>query len=126
MKNFEREVSAVDSRESAAIAWVNGYTAFAIASVAAGAGVPGLGTATCIGIEAQMCFRIGEIYGYDMTWEIARQHALKIGLGTIAAKLVVLELATLTSPAAFLIKPAIAAPIVNILGRTVIDYYKNI
>jgi uncharacterized protein (DUF697 family) len=125
MKTFAGEVSTVDSKENEATDWVNGYTATAVGIVAAVAGIPGAGTATCIGIETAMCFHIGAIYDCDMTWEIAGQHALKIGLGTIGAKLVLLELATLTGPFAYVIKPTIAAPIVNILGRTVINYYKN-
>ena len=110
--------------DSEAEKWVSGYTGTAVGLVALGAGIPGAGTAACITIEATMCYHLGAIYGYDMTWEIARDHAFKIGLGTVVAKLVILEALTATGPFAYVLKPTLAASIVNIIGRTVINYYK--
>jgi uncharacterized protein (DUF697 family) len=116
MKNLKRQEAS---------SWVNGYTATAIGIVFAVAGIPGAGTIACITIETTMCFHIGNLYGYEMTWEIARDHALKIGLATVAGQLTALELATFTGPFAYAIKPAIAAPIVKALGEAVIEYYED-
>jgi uncharacterized protein (DUF697 family) len=105
--------------------WIHGYTATAVGLVAASAPIPGAGTVVCISIETSMCFHIGKIYGYDMTWEIARDHSIKIGLATIVGGLAALEAATLAGPFAFVLKPTIAAPLIEVLGKTVIDYYEN-
>jgi uncharacterized protein (DUF697 family) len=114
-----------NSRFKEAQSWVAGYTATAMGLVAAGAGIPGAGTTACIGIEVVMCFHIGNIYGHNMTWADARNHALQIGLATLAGKIAILEAATLAGPFAYLIKPAIAAPIVAGIGELVIAYYAN-
>ncbi|MBE9211340.1 MULTISPECIES: hypothetical protein [Cyanophyceae] len=115
----------INSQRQEASSWVNGYTATAIGIVFAAAGIPGAGTVACIGIETTMCFHIGNIYEYEMTWEIARDHALRIGLATVLGKITALELATLTGPFAYVIKPAIAAPIIKALGEAVIEYYEE-
>ena len=111
-------------REEASI-WVNGYTATAIGLVFAGAGLPGAGTAACIGVEIAMCYNIGGIYGYEMTQEIARDHALKIGVATVVGHIIALEAAIVTGPFAYLLKPVIAGPIVKIMGEAVIQYYED-
>lgn len=105
--------------------WIYGYTATAMGLVLAGAGIPGTGTAACVGIEVTMCYHIGEIYGYPMTWSIARDHAFKIGLATVLGKVAILEALTITGPLAYITKPAIAGPIVASIGEVVISYYEN-
>jgi hypothetical protein len=60
-----------------------------------------------------------------MTLQIARDHALKIGLATVGGHLIALEAAIITGLFAYLLKPAIAAPIVKIMGEAVIQYYED-
>ncbi len=105
--------------------WVNGYTATAMGTVFAGAGIPGAGTVACVSIEVTMCFHIGNIYGFEMTWEMARDHALKIGLASVVGLIVALEAAIITGPFTYALKPIIAGPIVKTLGEAVIKYYED-
>lgn len=58
-----------------------------------------------------------------MTQADARSHALKIGLATVAAKIIALEALTVTGPLAYPLKAAIAGPIIKIIGDMVIEYY---
>src|SRR5882762_8626693 len=106
-------------------AWVNGYTATAIAAVIATAVVPGGATAVLCALEATMCYQIGRFYRHN--WSMADGSAVAgvIGIAAFAGQLVAMEAAILTGPFAFAIKPVIAATIVKGMGKLVIKHFED-
>lgn len=112
------------SNREKATRYVNGHSAAAVGVVLATALVPGAASATLLAQEAVMAYHIARIFGRDITETEARGVAAQIGLAAVAGKIVALEAAILTGPAAFFIKPAIAAGIVKILGEKIIDYFE--
>lgn len=105
--------------------YVSGHTATAVAIVLGTALVPGAASIVLLAQEAVMAHQIARIYGQRITESEARAIAAKIGLASVAGKIVALEAAILTGPFAFAVKPAIAAGIVKILGGQIINYFED-
>lgn len=106
-------------------AWVNGYTATAVASVLATALVPGAATAILCTLEATMCYQIGKIYKTNWTSAEGAAVASTIGLAAFVGKIAALEGSILLGPFAFAAKPAIAAGIVKGMGQLVIKHFED-
>jgi hypothetical protein len=111
------------SQREVASAWVNGYTAIAVAFVLPVSLIPGAATGILITQEAIMAYHIGLIYKSDFSKEDGKVVALQIGLAAVTGNIVALELAILTGPFAMGIKPVIAGTIVKILGEAIIDHF---
>lgn len=105
--------------------YVNAHTGAAVGVVLAMALVPGAASAVLLAQEAVMAHQIARIYGKNITKDEAGAIAAKIGLASVAGKIIALEAAILTGPFAFAIKPAIAAGIIKILGGMIINYFDN-
>jgi uncharacterized protein (DUF697 family) len=105
--------------------YVNGHTGAAVGVVLATALVPGAASVVLLAQEAVMAHQIARIYGKNITRDEAGAIAAKIGLASVAGKIIALEAAILTGPFALAIKPAIAAGIIKILGGMIIDYFDN-
>ena len=113
------------TRREKATNYVNGHTAVAVGVVLATALVPGAASAVLISQEAVMAYQIAKIYDIPMDQTEAKAIAAKIGLASVAGKIVALEAAIVAGPFAFAIKPAIAATIVKILGGQIINYFEE-
>ncbi|WP_373535462.1 hypothetical protein [Microcoleus sp.] len=111
-----------ESQRERARNWVNGNTAAAVAVVCGTALVPGAAAVILLSQEAIMAYHIGSIYKSEFSQQDAAALAGEIGLAAVAGKVLALEAAILAGPAAFLIKPAIAAGIVKLLGEAIIAY----
>jgi len=106
-------------------AWVNGYTAAAVATVCATAIIPGAATLILCSIEATMCYQIGKIYRHEWSMADGTAAAGVVGLASLVGKIAALEAAILTGPGAFVIKPVIAAVIVKAMGQLVIKHFED-
>lgn len=103
--------------------YVDGHALTAAGLVLGTALVPGGASAVLLAQEAVMAHQIAKIYGKKITKNEADAIAAKIGLASVAGKILALEAAILSGPAAFLIKPGIAMAIVKILGEQIINYF---
>ncbi|MGC4004804.1 MAG: hypothetical protein QM811_17490 [Pirellulales bacterium] len=106
-------------------AWVNGYTATAVATVCATAWLPGAATGILCALEATMCFHIGKLYKPGFTAAEGTAAAGTIGLAALAGKIVAMEGTILLGPFAFAAKPAIAGGIVKTMGQLVISFFEE-
>lgn len=113
------------TKRERATEYVNGHTAVAVGVVLATALVPGAASVVLLSQEAVMAFQIAKIYDQPINQTEAKAIAAKIGLASVAGKIVALEAAILAGPFAFAIKPAIAATIVKILGGQIINYFEE-
>jgi uncharacterized protein (DUF697 family) len=112
-------------KRAKAEAWVNGYTATAVASVLGTSWLPGASTAILCTLEATMCYQIGRIYKVDYSMGEATAVAGAIGVAAFVGKLAAMEAATFIPVIGWAAKPAIAAGIVKSMGQLVIKHFED-
>jgi len=112
-------------RRRKAEAWVNGYTATAVATVVATSWLPGAATAILCGLEATMCYQIGKIYKNEWTMGEATAAAGVVGVAGLAGNIAAMEATILLGPLVFVAKPAIAASLVKAMGQLVIKHFED-
>lgn len=113
-----------EAKRKQAEAWVNGYTATAVAAVLATSPLPGTATVVLVGIEVTMCLHIGRIYCSEFSAAQAKSTATAIGLSAVVAKIAAMEALTFLPFAGWAAKSTIAAGIVKILGQKVIAHFE--
>ena len=106
-------------------AWVNGYTATAMATVLGTSWLPGASTAILCTLEATMCYQIGRIYKVNYSMGEAATAAGAVGVAAFVGKLAAMEAATFIPVIGWAAKPAIAAGIVKSMGHLVIKHFED-
>lgn len=106
-------------------AWVNGYTAGAVAAVLAASPVPGSATGVLCTLEATMCYQIGSIYKASWSAGEAAAVAGAIGLAAFFGQIATLEALTFVPFAGWVAKGVIAAGIVKAMGQLVIKHFED-
>lgn len=112
-------------RREKAEAWVNGYTATAVATVMGTSWLPGASSAILCTLEATMCYQIGRIYKKNYTMADAITAAGMIGVTSFVAKLAAMEACTLIPFLGWAAKSAIAAGVVKGMGQLVIEHFED-
>ena len=120
----DQAVDWADKRRRAE-AWVNGYTATAVAAVLATSWLPGAATGLLCALEATMCYQIGKIYKTEWTMSDATAAAVVVGFAGLAGSIAAMEATIFLGPFVFLAKPAIAATIVKTMGQLVIKHFED-
>jgi uncharacterized protein (DUF697 family) len=106
-------------------AWVNGYTATAVAAVVATSPIPGTATGVLCTLEATMCYQIGRIYKTNWSIGEATAAAGVIGIAAFLGKIAALEALTFLPFAGWVAKGVIAAGIVKGMGQLVIKHFEH-
>ena len=112
------------SKRDQAKSWVNGYATVG-AGIVIAAVIPGATSLSLMALEGTMAYHIGKIYNDSFTLEDGFDIAKKVGLASVAGKIVTLEALNFVPLAGWAVKAPIAVTIIKLLGDSIILYFEN-